>query len=233
MKGGMPESVVLGNESILLQVVGDIIQKDVLQRHNIRKPGEFRSVVNFLIANSSNPVTYRSIKNNFGIKSANTVQKYVEYTEETYLLFSVRRFERKTKKFDKNPRKVYCIDNGIAVKNSPAINERKGALLENLIAIHLKRLGKDFYYYKGSGEADFLIPDDGLVVQACYEINDGNMKRELSGLAEAMEEAKAERGLILTFDQEAKTHAAGVEIMPAWRWLIESERAMNSVRPKS
>ncbi|MEM0493504.1 MAG: ATP-binding protein, partial [Candidatus Thermoplasmatota archaeon] len=147
-KGGMPEVVVFSNETILPQVLNDIIQRDIVNRYNVRKPTELKNVIKFLIANTANPITYRSIRNNFKIQSANTVQKYVEYAEEAYLVFSVHRYEKKLKQFDKNPKKIYCVDNGIITKTTPGINEKQGALLENLVALQLKRLGKEFYYYK-------------------------------------------------------------------------------------
>ena len=225
--GGMPEAVVLGNELILTHILNDIIQKDIVSRYNIRKPSELKMVIKFLIANAANPITYRSIKNNFGIKSANTVQKYVECTEETYIIFTVKKFDKKIKQLDKNPKKVYCIDNGIITKNTPVMNEKKGAMLENIVAIHLKRLGKEFYYYKGrsGAEADFVIPQEKVVIQACYELSKENKKRELRGLLEAMKQTKATEGLILTFDQEwgVTKENKKITIKPAWQWLLESE----------
>jgi len=222
-KGGMPEVVVLGNELLLTHLVNDILQRDIITRYKIRKAGELKTVIKFLIANVSNSITYRSIKNNFEIKSANTVQKYIEYAEETYIIFTVKKFDKKTKKFDKNPRKVYCIDNGIVMKNSPALNERKGAMLENLVAVHLKRLEKEFFYYKGrnGAEADFVIPAEKTVIQVCYELTAENRKRELRGLLEAMEKTSAERGLVLTFDQELEVKEnKKITVKPAWQWML-------------
>jgi len=225
-RGGMPEAVVLANDLMLAQLLNDIIQKDMLSRYSIRKPIELKAVIKFLIANSANLITYRSIKDNFGIKSANTVQKYVECAEGTYLVFTVRKFDRKIKQFDKNPKKIYCIDNGIIAKNTQPMNEKKGAMLENLVAIHLKRLGLEFYYYRGKTgtEADFVIPKEKTVIQVCYELTEGNMKRELRGLQDAMKQAKAAKGLVLTFDQgQEAAKESEVTIKPVWQWLLENE----------
>ncbi|EQD53148.1 ATPase, partial [mine drainage metagenome] len=158
--GGMPEVVMLGNQQILIQLLGDIVQRDIANRYSIRKPNELKAVIRFLMANIGNVITYRSINENFGIMSANTLQKYIEYIEETYLIFTVKRYDPKLKRFDKNPRKVYCIDNGMVVKNVPQVAERGGSLLENLVAVHLKETCKEFYYfnYKGTAEADFILP---------------------------------------------------------------------------
>lgn len=221
-KGGMPEAVVFSNPAVLTQVLNDIIQKDVVTRYRLRKPDEFKVVAKFLIANAGNPFSYRSITNNFGIKSPNTVQKYIRYAEETYLVFTVRRYERKLKLLEKNPQKVYCVDNGIITRNTLVLTERKGALLENVVAVHLKRLGKDFFYHRSrAGECDFVIPDEKKAIQVCYEMNANNQKRELAGLNQAMRETRAKEGLLLTLEQEQSLD--GRTVKPVWQWLLENE----------
>lgn len=226
--GGMPEVVVYSNDSVLTHVLTDIVQKDIVNRYKIRDTRGLRMIVNFLIANSANPITYRSLKDNFEIKSANTVQKYVRYLEEAYVVFTVQRFDDKIKRLEKNPKKIYCIDNGIITKNSPSIIERKSILLENLIAIQLRRLGKEFFYYKSQSgaEADFIIPMDNTIIQACYELTESNKDREIKGLLDASNKAKDAKLLIITIDQEKEIEAKGRKIVvkPAWQWLLESEK---------
>lgn len=221
-KGGMPESVLFSNETILSQIFNDIVQKDILGRYKIRKPNELKAILKFLISNTSNPVTYRSLKNNFAINSSNTVQKYSEYAQETYIIFIVKKFEKKVKKLEKNPIKVYCIDNGIVVRNSPQILERKSYLLENLVAVQLERLGKEFYYYKKKGECDFVVPNDKTAIQVCYELNKENKDREVNGLLEAIEEFQTNSGLLLTYDQEEefKVSKKTIKVLPVWKWLL-------------
>ncbi|MHB1662797.1 MAG: ATP-binding protein, partial [Thermoplasmataceae archaeon] len=151
--GGMPESVVSGNNSVLTQLVSDIIQKDVMNRYNIRKFPEIRDILRFLISNVSNEMTYRSLSRNLALKSENTIKKYIGYLQETYLIFEVGRFDPKLKRVGKSPRKVYCIDNGIILRNIPNFNKNEGALLENLVAVQLKRTGREFFYYRHESNA--------------------------------------------------------------------------------
>jgi len=225
--GGMPEKVVFNNEAILSQVITDITQKDIVNRYDLRKPAEFKAVLNFLISNAAHPITYRAIRNNFEIKSVTTVQKYVQYAEETYLIFLVNKYEKKTKLLNKNPKKVYCVDNGIITKNTPTMKEQDGDLLENTVALHLKRLNKEFYYYstKNKSETDFVVPSEKQAIQVCYELNDRNKEREINGLVNAMKELKTKTGLILTLDQEQELDHKGDKIIvkPVWQWLLENE----------
>jgi hypothetical protein len=39
-----------------------------------------------------------------------------------------------------------------------------------------------------------------MAIQACWELNDSNRKRELLGLGEAIRNFKINRGLILTYE---------------------------------
>jgi predicted AAA+ superfamily ATPase len=227
VRGGMPEAVVFGNDAVLTGVLNDVVQRDIVERYRVRRPGELRAVIRFMIANAGNPITYRSITENFGVRSANTVQKYVGYAEEAYLVFTVPRYGRKIRRLDKNPRKVYCVDNGIITRNAPGFAERRGALLENVVAVQLRRLGREFYYYKGrnGAEADFVVPSEGQVIQVCYELSYGNEGRELKGLVDAMGETGAGEGLILTLEQERELSHQGkaITVKPVWQWLLEHE----------
>lgn len=225
--GGMPEVVVYKNESILSQVVNDIIHRDIVTRHNIRKPAELKNVIRFLIANTANAITYRSIQNNFRIKSANTIQKYIDYAEETYLLFSVHRYEPKIKQFDKNPKKIYCIDPGIVAHNIPLV-ENQGAILETIVAIHLKRLGTPFYYFSESrtnAECDFIVPAQRHAIQVCYQLHINNREREIKGLIQALNLLNTNQGYLLTLDQEEQIVQDGktIVVKPAWQWLLNNE----------
>lgn len=226
--GGMPEAVVFSNDAVLTHVLIDIVQKDIVNRYKIRDTRGLRMIVNFLIANAANPITYRSLKDNFEIKSANTVQKYVRFLEEAYVVFTVQRFEEKIKRLEKNPKKVYCVDNGIITKNSPSLKQRRGLLLENLVAIQLRRLNREVFYYKSQRgvEADFIIPKDNTIIQVCHELNEGNKDREIKGLLDASNRLKDAKLLIITDDQESEIDFEGRKIMvrPAWQWLLESER---------
>ena len=102
--------------------------------------------------------------------------------------------------------------------------ERKGALLENIIAVHLKHLGKEFYYYSNKQlEADFVIPKDKTVIQSCLELTSENTQREIKGLHKAMKQTKAKIGLILTLDQQRPDIKEFV-VKPAWEWMLETEK---------
>lgn len=105
LEGGMPESVITNGWRVNETLVQDIIQKDIMSRYALRKLSELKSILSYLFGNISNEVTYRSISRAVGIKSESTVEKYLEYIKETYLLFEVQRFSYKSKGKSRSPGK--------------------------------------------------------------------------------------------------------------------------------
>ncbi len=232
-KGGMPEAIIKEDPESLQSIVSDIIQKDIIKRYNVRKPNELKTILQFLVSNIGNRVTFKSLANNYKLSSISTVKNYIQYAEDTYLIFTVVKFEKKIKQFDKNPKKIYCMDNGISVQNSISLEEQKGSLLENAIAIELKRRGKEIYYYasRNGKEVDFVVvQNNGLekkvlsAIQVAYEIsNPSTRKREEEALLAALEEQKIESGTIITMDHEETKQAnqKTINYIPAWKWLLE------------
>lgn len=230
--GGMPEFLKYEPKEILGQIVDDIIQKDIVQRYQVRKQNELRAVLRYLISNSGKRITYRSIADNFGIKSDVTVQKYIRYAEETYLMTIVNKYERKARQFDKNPKKIYCVDNGIVVRYSSSIEQSKGSLLESIVLIELRRRGKATFYYinKNGTETDFVLVDQEdqkkkiiEAIQVCIDPTDPETKkREELALVQTLNEANLNCGKILTLDyDEIKTiNNKKIDYISVLKWLI-------------
>ena len=225
--GGMPEVVISGETAILTYLVNDVIQKDIVTRYNLRKPSEIKNILRYVLDNVSSETTYRALTIATASKSENTVKKYLQYLEETYIIFEVNRYDKKLKRRDKNPKKYYCIDNGIIIKNIPTFVENKGRLLENMVAVNLKRMQKEFYFYrnKNESEVDFIIPSQKQMIQVCYELNEQNRKREIKGFVRARKEVDAEKYLIITMNQEESIQLDefNIEVKPIWLWLLEDK----------
>jgi predicted AAA+ superfamily ATPase len=227
--GGMPEAVRAGGTHVLPAIVEDALQKDIIRRYAIRKPAELCSILKSVIANASSRFTYRSLANNFGIKNHVTVQKYLSYASDAYLIFAVERYEPKLKLLAKSPKKAYCADTGIVAAFSP-LAEQRGALLENAVALELKRRGESFFYYanRDGSETDFVVVGRGgrritKAMQVCYDARQpGTREREESALCATLEETGAAEGIVLTFSHQETREADGmmVRYLPAWKWLL-------------
>ena len=125
-----------------------------------------------------------------------------------------------------NDKKFYIIDNGFIGVLSKKLTKDKGWLLENLVFNTLSK-DNEIFYYSNRYECDFLLVKNKNVtaaIQVCYDLNDENKEREISGLMEAMEVFNLKEGLILTFEQEEIIQEKfKISVKPIWKWLLENE----------
>ena len=209
-----------------------ILLKDVVKRYSIRFSQKIYDLATYLISNFSSEFSFTKLKNILNFRSVNTVQNYLKYLEEAYLVFSLNRFSFKTKEQIKSPRKIYLVDNGFILAKSSPFSQNIGKLMENLVFVEILRKGyglnKDIFYYKTRNERkiDFILKE-GLkikkLIQVCYDPNDLDaQKRELKSLIEASEELNCNDLLIITWDHEGDKGFKGrkIKFIPLWKWLI-------------
>lgn len=225
-QGGLPEYLREKNIDYLKTLYESIIYRDIIVRYNLSNEKVLKELVQIAINSISKEISFNSLKKLLGTGSSTTIKEYFHYLENSFLVFLAPRFDFSLKKQIHSNKKVYAIDNGIAMYLGFRISSDFGRLLENLIFIELKRRGKEVYYHSEENECDFLIKESikiGSVIQVCYEITRENKSREITGLLEAMRKYKLKEGLILTLDQgeEISIQNSKIIVKPAWKWLIE------------
>jgi hypothetical protein len=127
------------------------------------------------------------------------------------------------------PRKIYCVDNGIAQVVGFTVSKNIGHIYENTVANELFRRYSTIYYWKNQkqNEVDFVIKQGTQVkklIQVCYNLNTSDTKkREIKSLLKAMDAFKLDQGLIITKDYDAVENLNKKKILfkPLWKWLIE------------
>ena len=80
-----------------------------------------------------------------GVKNPTTVKNYLEYIENTYLLFSLSKIDCSVKAQLRNPKKVYAIDNALVSRLGFHFSGEEGRLLENMVYIELRRRGGEIF----------------------------------------------------------------------------------------
>ena len=220
-KGGFPEYLQLGKIEILQQLLDHILARDVIVRHQIKESVIIKELIFYLFNNISKEFSYNKLAKYFNLGSSNTIRSYISYFEDSYLLFSIPKFDFSYKRQLVSNKKIYGIDTGFISANSISFSSDKGKMLENAVFLHLKRKYKDIYFYKEKRECDFIVKEKGkiiMAIQVCYELTDENMKREIDGLKEAMSMLKIKNGLILTFNQD--DNFDNITVMPVWKWVM-------------
>ncbi len=228
LRGGIPKVIVDDDKRLLKEIYENIIYRDVVKRFNQSLEKPIKEISIYLLSNVANELSIRSLSKIIQIKNLSTVKSILDTFEKAYLFFFISKFDFSVKKQIQNPRKVYCIDNGLINEVGFKFSENSGRVLENIVFLELKRNEKDIYYFSEKGGCDFLIRDGAKVkevIQVCYNLNDENKTREINGLVEAMEKFNLKEGLILTFDQEENIQIKDkkIKVIPVWKWLLSSE----------
>lgn len=225
ISGGFPEFLSSKKQDVLIHLFNDLIYRDIVVRHGLRNPKVVLELGVFLATNIGKIFSFNKLVKNFDLGSVNTVRAYISYFEDAFLFFSIPKFSFSLKQQMYNPKKIYGIDTGLISALSMSFSKDKGRLLENMVFIHLKRLGKEVYYYQQKGECDFVVAQNNrieFVAQICYDLNSDNMNRELAGLLEAMNEFGFQEGYIFTLEQDEQLEKDGklIKIIPVWKWML-------------
>ncbi|WP_234364167.1 ATP-binding protein [Lunatibacter salilacus] len=222
--GGFPEYITDKESDYFGTLLRDILTRDIAVRKNINNEKQLIRLAVFLMSNIGKELSYNKTSKLLEFKSVRTVIDYCDYMQESYLMEFIPLFTTSIKKQIANPKKVYSVDPAFAKGNSLSFSQDLGRRLENFVFLQLRRKYKNIYYYRNQkSECDFLVKDREavvLAVQVCWEVNSGNLDREIKGIKRAMEETGATEGFIITYDQI--DYIDEIELIPAWQWLAES-----------
>lgn len=170
-----------------------IVVKDISKRHHLRKFDTFQRIINFLfdsigsiispnnIADELKRVTKESL-------SHNTVQKYIRFFTESYLIYPVQLYNIKGKRLLASNCKYYVVDLGLKnILQTNKVDADLGHKMENVVYFELLRRGGEVYVGKSEdNEVDFVVKKyDGQLeyYQVAYTVNDEKtLERELSSL---------------------------------------------------
>lgn len=222
--GGMPDFVKHRSASILLNLLDDILYRDIAVRHNIRNVNGLRELTVYLLSNIGRPVSARRLTGLFGITATSTITEYFSHVSNSYLVDFVPQFDYSIKAQSRNPKKVYAIDPGIYNQAKTAFSDDSGRQLENAVFLHLRRRHRDIFFFSKQGECDFVVMEKGKAVaciQVCWKVDDMNMKREISGLKTALDYFGLQEGIIVTHDQSDLFEVDGttIKVVPAREFM--------------
>jgi len=234
--GGFPEVIKEKDNKIKMLLLKDyytsILTRDVLRRYPIRQTKNYERASHYLISNFANSFSVKKLSSILNI-NMHTLEEYISFLEDVYLLFPVNHFSYSVKHQITYPRKIYCVDNGLLNAVSFRFSEDAGRLLENLVFVEIKRSGKEYYYWTDKKECDFIIKDEKSIIdvmQVTYSLSNPEIvKREVEGLLSALIEFGLKQGKILTYNEFDTREVGGkiIEIMPVWYWLLTSSSLLS------
>ena len=231
--GGFPE-IISGEEiadEYVDTLVSNILERDIVQRFKIRYKDTFKSLSNHLMNNSPCEVVYAALQKIFNFKNDKTVENYVSYLYQAYLLKQLRKYSPKSSERIRNA-KCYPIDVSLMNARKDAFaKDNLGWRLESLVYLALCRrygTGYDIYYHKtDSYEVDFVVCHRATVVelvQVSYDISsEKTLNRETSALVKAGASLKCDKLTLVTAYEERELDIEGhnINVSPAYKWLLK------------
>ncbi len=231
--GGFPEIQTFNDElrrDVLRNYLDVVILRDVIERHSITKTLPLRALMRHIM---NTPATrfsvnkfYNSLKSQGIACTKNSLYDYINHLTDTFLFYQVPIHRRSERSRRVNPKKIYVIDPGLLEAMSLRMMGDRGALLENLVYMHFRRLGlaPEYYVTKKGAEVDFVLAakdrDEYRLIQVCWDIHDPDtQKREVGALLSAMDELGLKCGTIVTWLDEDVSDKR-IEIVPVWKWLL-------------
>jgi predicted AAA+ superfamily ATPase len=217
--GGFPKAVLTEEKKpILATCLEDIIGKDVISRYGVREAGKLRELAAYYLSNVSAPHSFNKIAG-FLHLSVDTVDRFSGYFADAYLFYFIRRFSYSLKEQSVNPRKVYCADTGLREAAAFKFSSDSGRVMENAVALHLLRSGREVYYWKqkkSEYEVDFVVKEGNDITEALQVSHGTKNPREERALKAVEKELNPKKLTVIGWD-EPETSYDGSQL---WKWLL-------------
>ena len=162
--GGMPENVLNPSREYLMNLVEDIIQKDITAFYSLKNHQLMRDYFSLLMERSGKQLSINKIANILSI-SPDTSKRYLGYFELSYLIHLLPRWGGTNQRL-LSAKKIYASDLGI--KNLFIGARDLGSYFENYIYLFLKNKKRLYYLYENSTEIDFYTDDKVLIESKFY-----------------------------------------------------------------
>ena len=232
--GGFPEIITtsVNAKTYINTLVNNILTNDIVNRYKIRYKAEFEKLAKHILNIVPSKINAKELQEIFSFGSSHTVENYISYIENAYLISTISKFSYKSKQRVTNY-KAYAID--ISLMNSrqnTLRGDNLGWRLETIVYIELlrryKNMNYDIYYYaEQSYEVDFVICENNMVmqlIQVSYDISSPTtFKREVKVLSKAGAKLKCNNMLLLSLYTDIPSNSANennIKVQDVVSWLI-------------
>ncbi|MFZ2890607.1 ATP-binding protein, partial [Sulfuricurvum sp.] len=206
-----------------------IVYKDLIERYGITNTALVKHLIKYAFVNMATSVSITKLYNDFksnGFKlGKETLFDYFGYLEEAYAIFSVPIFRSSVREEQRNPKKIYAIDNGLRAVYDASFSPDYSKLYENLVFLALRSKTNEVYYIKERQEIDFYCVIDGekQLINVSVDIsNPDTFEREINSLTEGMEFIGVDMSILITKEREGSMNVGDklINFIPLWKWLL-------------
>lgn len=203
-----------------------IIVKDVVKRNKINDISILEDIIKFMFDNIGNLVSLNKISNTLVSKgrkiSVPTIENYLRYLCEAYILYKVDRYGIKGKERLASGCKYYITDIGLRYYLLGSKKADVGHILENIVYLELLRRGYKIFVGKNEeNEVDFVVENKKGTeyYQVSYTVLDEDtLQRELKPLNNIKDHNPK---YLLTMDYTPYTSHNGIKQINVLDWLLD------------
>ena len=230
MNGGFPEVQLLNQKREYVKSVYEkVLLGDIVERESVKNKMALRFMIKKIAETVMHEISFNTLAGNVkaaGIKtSTDSMIEYVSYAENAFLLFRNRNYVFKFAEKEGTPR-FYFYDNGLL---SLFLVDKPSALLENAVAVYLKRrYGEEVYYFKSNQtgiDIDFYLPEKNCAIQVAYSLAEAEERETRSLISFAQKTKGVKRLIIVTQEEESTIIKDGltIEVIPVYKLLLGTE----------
>lgn len=193
--GGLPgiHSLPLTDEAVfpyLNAIFNTVLLKDVVVRNKIRDVAQLERITSFIFSNCGNITSAKKIADYLKSQrtriSMETVQNYLHFLSQAFMVHKVRRYNLKGKKLLEYSEKYYPADAGLRFGIIGYSDDDISGILENIVFIELLNRGYTVYVGQiGALEIDFIAEkqEEKIYIQVAYLLNsEKTIEREFGNL---------------------------------------------------
>lgn len=212
-----------------------ILKQDLISYENVRDISSIEVLVALLKERVASPLSYNSLATDLQ-RDPKTVQKWMSYLENLFIVFKVLPYSKNIARSVLKEPKFYFYD-------YTRIEENEGALLENFVALSLKKevhflneikgISSELYYLKkkGSVEVDFFITRKNLPpVMIEVKTSDDNPSSAFNIFDKHFDES-IKIQLVKNLKKDFST-PTGIQVLNLIEYLSSFDLSLESTRPE-
>lgn len=234
--GGLPgiHSLPFEDSAIfpyLNAIYNTVLLKDVVARNNIRDVELLERITRFVFSNWGNITSATNISDYLKSQrtkiSVETVQNYLFYLTQAFMINKVRRFDLKGKKLLEYSEKYYITDVGLRFGIAGYNDSEISGLLENIVFMELLQRGYTVYFGQlGANEIDFIAEkqEEKIYIQVAYLLNDEKtIEREFGNLLQINDNFPK---MVLSLDEFWTSNRQGIIRKNVIDFLLEENQTI-------
>lgn len=207
----------LRSKMLLEDVVTNAIYKDSVEIFGLREPAVVEKLFSYLASASSGLANISKLASMLGIDRIQTT-KYLNFLENTYLLFSLQNYSPLIRESIRSQEKVYLIDQGFG----PIYNTHPDNILETMVARHLYCVfPRSIYFWRDGLEIDLILNINDELIP--IEVKNTNIvsKKELSGLFSFSKKYNCKKAYVVYTGMAREEVVEDLKIyyVPVWDFL--------------